>query len=317
MSSRSVRVFAPSRLHFGMLSIHRAGGRRFGGIGAMVDVPGLHIAVESARHLEVAGLLAERTRQIAERLAASGGETQCRIEVIQAPREHIGLGTGTQLSMAVAAGLNALAGRPPLDAIQLARCVGRGERSAVGLYGFVHGGVLFERGKADGEEISPLVARVELPSEWRFVLLCPRGVVGLSGDAERQAFASLPPAPEERAAKLDRLARESLLPAAERADFDGFSDALYEFGYLAGLSFAQEQGGPFAGRRLASLVALARRFARGVGQSSWGPTLFALCRDQQSAERFRQRILDATAGESLDTWISRANPCGARIEIQD
>ncbi len=317
MSSRAVQVFAPSRLHFGMLSVNRAGGRQFGGIGAMIEAPGLHLRLRRAERLEVAGLLAERTRRIVASLIAGGGGMRCRIEVMQAPREHTGLGTGTQLSMAVAAGLNALEGRPPLDAVQLAGCVGRGERSAVGLYGFVHGGLLLEGGKTAAEEVSPLVARAELPAAWRFVLVCPRDEVGLSGEAERQAFATLPAVPEERSRRLEYLAREILLPAAAQADFDAFSDALYEFGYLAGLSFAEKQGGPFAGERLAGLVALARRLGRrGVGQSSWGPTLFVLCADERSAVEFREQLIEASQDRYLETWISAANNRGARIEVE-
>lgn len=316
MSNRSVQVTAPSRLHFGMLSVNRAGRRQFGGIGAMVDTPGLSLSIRPAEHLTTAGLLAERTQKIAQLLGDGRGGPRCRIEVTQAPREHIGLGTGTQLSMAVAAGLNALTGQPPLDAVELARRVARGERSAVGLYGFIHGGLLLEGGKTQADEISPLVARVDIPPQWRFVLICPRGETGLSGDAERQAFSALPPVPDERSTTLERLARDVLFPAAQRADFDAFSEAIYRFGYLAGLSFARQQGGPFAGKRLTSLVAMIRRLGiHGVGQSSWGPTLFALCRDEAAAADFRDRLLHASGDQDLETWISRPANRGARIHV--
>ncbi|NUQ65286.1 MAG: hypothetical protein HUU20_22700 [Pirellulales bacterium] len=318
MSSRVIQVTAPSRLHFGILSVNRSGGRQFGGVGAMVELPGLQVSIRPAERLEISGLLVERTRRIAESLSRDGGGAHCRIEVTQAPPEHVGLGTGTQLSMAIAAALNALAGRPPLDAVRFARCAARGERSAIGLYGFLHGGVLFEAGKTETEEISPLVARAELPADWRFVLICPRGEFGLSGDAERRAFAALPPVPEHRSTTLERLAGDILLPAAARADFETFSEALYEFGYLAGLNFAQEQGGPFAGRRLESLVATARTLGvRGVGQSSWGPTLFALCPNSSTAAEFLKRFIEVSAGRDLQTWISRPNNSGAKIEAAE
>jgi beta-RFAP synthase len=317
MSQRVVEITAPSRLHFGMLSINRAGGRQFGGVGAMVEGPGLRMTMRRAARLETVGLLSQRTRQVARLLSGGKGEPQCRIEVLQAPREHVGLGTGTQLSMAIAAGFNALEGGPRLEPIELARRVGRGERSAVGLYGFVYGGLIFEAGKAAGEEISPLVARVELPSQWRFVLICPHEERGLSGEQERRAFAALPAVSDERLATLEGLAREKLVPAASRADFDGFSEALYEFGYLAGLSFASQQGGPFRGRRNSSLVALVRQLGvRGVGQSSWGPTLFALLPAGDSAGEFVRSVRRYADDEQLEFTISTPANSGASIESE-
>lgn len=316
MNRRVVHVTAPSRLHFGMLSINRTGGRQFGGAGAMIATPGLKMTIRVGDRFEVAGLLADRTERIVRLLGGDNGLPRCRIEILQAPREHVGLGTGTQLSMAVVAGLNCLVGAPPLDAAELARRVGRGERSAIGLYGFIRGGLLFERGKTSDEEISPLAGREDLPDDWRFVLICPRRLTGLYGEAERQAFAVLPPVPEVRCATLERLAHEQLLPAAARADFESFSEALYEFGYQAGLSFAARQGGPFAGQRLTSLVALVRKLGiRGVGQSSWGPTLFALCPSQSGAQELIARLVRSTDTEDLDLTISPPDNKGARIEI--
>jgi beta-RFAP synthase len=314
MSGGIVQVVAPSRLHFGMLSVNQSGRRQFGGLGAMVEIPGLHLRVRPAERLEVAGLLAKRVRQIAERLEGAGG-LKCHIEVIRAPREHIGLGTGTQLGMAIAAAVNALSGEPPLDAVELARRVGRGERSAIGVYGFAQGGLLFESGKMEDEAISPLVAREGLPEEWRFVLFCPHGKRGLSGDAERQAFAALPPVPLERSKMLERLARQVIIPAAREGNFADFSEGIYQFGYYAGMNFAHAQGGPFANRRLASLIGCAREMAvGGVGQSSWGPTLYAVCRNEAAANRFRDQLAQTPQGRNLEIWISRPNNTGARIE---
>src|SRR5580765_7782762 len=74
-----------------------------------------------------------------------------------------------------------LAGQTDLTHIELARRAGRGRRSAIGLHGFHEGGLLVEAGKRAPEEISPLVARVDFPDEWRFVLVRPRRATGVSG----------------------------------------------------------------------------------------------------------------------------------------
>ena len=104
MSPHVVRVRAPSRLHFGLLSFGVPGERQFGGVGVMVDAPGLTISLRPADRLSAAGPLAERALHFARQFAATGSGRQvrpasrrCHIEIESAPPEHVGLGTGTQL----------------------------------------------------------------------------------------------------------------------------------------------------------------------------------------------------------------------------
>jgi beta-ribofuranosylaminobenzene 5'-phosphate synthase len=316
MLASIVEIVAPSRLHFGMFSFGLPGTRQFGGVGAMVEQPGLRLRITSSDHFEAHGPLNRRVVAIAERVARAlklADPPGCRIEVIAAPPEHVGLGTGTQLALSVAAGLNALRGGPPLEPEALAALSGRAERSAIGTYGFIQGGLIVEPGKLPDERFSPLQARVELPSKWRFVLICPHGSRGLSGEAEQRAFRELPPVPR---ATTDRLLDEvsrALLPAARAGDFESFSESLYRFGYEAGQCFAARQAGAFASPRLAQWVRAIRQLGvRGVGQSSWGPTLFALVPSTAAAGDLIERF-----GEQLDSQdailVAEPNNSGAQI----
>ena len=124
----------------------------------------------------------------------------CLIEVLDIPRQHIGLGTGTQLALAVAAGMQRLyvdgSGESKQemsaeDAAALAQAAGRGLRSSVGVYGFGAGGIVLESGKLQGEVTAPLVSQIPMPESWRGVLFVRREAEGLHGDAERTAFAGL------------------------------------------------------------------------------------------------------------------------------
>ena len=166
--SLMIEVNAPSRLHFGLLSFGQLHGRQFGGVGAMIDQPGLRLQVSPAKRFEVAGRHAERMCAVAERMARKtlgGALPACRLEVAAAPPEHVGLGTGTQLALAVAAGILRVLWRRCLQATQLADLAGRGmASSAVGTYGFIHGGLLVDAGKTDREVLSPLKQRVNLPA---------------------------------------------------------------------------------------------------------------------------------------------------------
>ncbi len=293
-SLRSVTVAAPSRLHFGMFSFGQPGLRQFGGVGAMISTPGTRVSVRPADRFSVSGPHCERAHRFAMLVFAGLRQRglldidtvapRGLLQVEHAPREHVGLGLGTQLGLSIAAALCATYSSPPPSAVELARLIGRTARSAIGTHGFDLGGMLAEAGKRASDAISPLLARVELPAEWRFLLIVPRQATGLAGSDEQRAFSRLPAVP---LATTDRLLREAmlhLLPAALEAEFDAFSASLFRFGQLAGSCFASAQGGAYAGERTTAVVAQLRQMGlEGVGQTSWGPTVFGVCQSEQDA----------------------------------
>ncbi len=139
--------------------------------------------------------------------------------------------------------------------------------------------------------LAPLDAHVELPGDWRFVLVSRQGERGLAGEAEQRAFCELPPVPVAVTRELHREVENAMLPAARAGAFEAFSRSLYRFGYLAGTCFANRQGGPFAGATVARLVATVRELGvEGVGQSSWGPTVFAVVEDEEAATRLADTL---------------------------
>jgi beta-RFAP synthase len=239
------------------------------------------------------------------------------MQVVRAATQHAGLGTGTQLGLAVAAGLNAFTGVVTPSADQLAAQVGRGERSAIGTYGFLYGGLLVEAGKLPGETLSPLIARVELPAEWRFVLIQLPEAAGLSGPAEKAAFERLPAVSLKRTDELCRIALLDLLPAARREDFRAFSEALYTFGHAAGLCFAEMQAGAYATELVAKLVTALRDHGyTGVGQSSWGPTVFVLTADEQAAQELVDWVVDQSHFQGVKCEIAAVQNHGASVLVE-
>jgi beta-RFAP synthase len=326
MPRRVVSVRSPSRLHFGLLSFGSEG-RQFGGVGVMAERPGVELRITPAPHFETTGIHAGRVRAFAERwgefeaLSATSyrlSKTRmppCRIEVTASPPEHVGLGVGTQLGLSVAAGLAAFVDRPQRSPLDLAASVGRGKRSAVGTYGFAHGGLIVERGKLPDEPLAPLDFRAEVPPDWRFVLIRPRARSGLSGAAEQHAFDRLPPVPADVTQRLIEELRLELIPAISQGDFRRLSESLYRFGTTAGNCFAARQGGPFNGPELTQLVERIRSLGVvGVGQSSWGPTLFALLSDSQQAAAFTDE-LQRQSREPLDIVVTPPSNSGALVTV--
>jgi beta-RFAP synthase len=215
-----------------------------------------------------------------------------QVLVERCPAEHTGLGVGTQLGLAVAKALAVASGEGELPSTELAARAGRGERSAIGVHGFDRGGLIADAGKLPGEGASPLLAHVAVPEAWRVVLFTPPGATNWHGHHERQAFAT---ASGGDAEALRRLAERGIVPAAEHGDIDAFGEAVHEFNRKAGEPFAAAQGGSYASREIAELIAGVRKCGvRGVGQSSWGPTVFAVVGDADTALslvlRFKARV---------------------------
>jgi beta-ribofuranosylaminobenzene 5'-phosphate synthase len=316
MEYSPVHVRASSRLHFGLLSFGNAGWQ-YGGVGVMVSAPSLQLSIEPWHEFAVGGRNTTLVRRAASTWTRALGRAAlptCRIELHASPPRHAGLGSGTQTACAVVAGLNAYEGGPPLGPRDLEQLTGRGRRSAVGLYGFLVGGLIIEPGRAAHETLSPLLRRMAVPSAWRFVLLRPHGLCGLAGGREQQAFASLPPVDTRVRDRLIREIEQSMMPRLLAGDCDGFGESVYRYGRLAGESFAGVQGGPYHGPHLEALVRELRSLGvAGVGQSSWGPTLYCVVADQSAADRLVGELRTRHTPDALAIATTAADNHGAAV----
>ncbi len=313
---RVVHVTAPSRLHFGLWSLAGEQGRQFGGVGAMIDEPALELLLTEAAQFQVQGSGWERTLAYAQRWAKfhSHELPGCCIGILRVIPQHAGLGSGTQQGLAVAAALNAFCDLPGQSPQELALSVDRGLRSAVGTYGFAFGGMIVEQGKLEGEPISPLDCRIDLPEQWRFVLVRPKEISGLAGEDEAAAFDALPEVPRSLTDQLIAIVHDQLVPAAALADFDRFATSLYEYGSRSGELFAARQGGPFNGPAITALVEQILLLGySGVGQSSWGPTIFVATPSIDAAKRLVNSLRSCDRQRPLDLVIAAPNNCGAKI----
>jgi beta-RFAP synthase len=298
-----------------MLSFGHRDTAQFGGVGAMVEPPAVTVSIRPAKAFSAKGPLANRVGQFVGSVVRAWqlpAAPACEI-CVDAPPDHMGLGVGTQLGLAVAAGVRRFLGMGELPAEVLARSAGRGARSAVGTYGFQHGGLIVDAGKRPGQELGMLAHRTALPAAWRIVLIRSGDRQGLAGEREADAFRRLPPVPEKTSRELWRLAEDEMLPGVETADCGRFGEAVYQFGRLAGECFAPVQGGPFASPQIEQLVESIRRFGvPGVGQSSWGPTVFAFTAGDVQARTLLE-WLRASPNPYGDITIARPNNTGAQV----
>jgi beta-RFAP synthase len=316
----AIRIETPSRLHFGFLAMEPTRGRRFGGVGLMLEQPGVALVARRSRQNRVYGAVApailDRANQLIARLADGNcGLDRMRMDVRleRCPPLHTGLGTGTQLSLALARAIFELNDRPT-TINDLAKATGRGQRSGIGLHGFTHGGLIVDGGKRVDGCCAPLIARVEFPVEWPILLVRPAFDVGLHGELEQRVFAESWRDDEHELGALARVVWLGVLPAACERDYQAFGDAVFEYNHRVGERFAAIQGGPYAHAQISQIVAAVRRCGvPAVGQSSWGPTVFIIVQDADRAAWIARRLTQVSELCREQIVSTQADNHGARI----
>jgi len=311
-----VIVQAPARLHLGFLDLHGGLGRCFGSLGLTLEDVFARVAAESHPTMLAEGKEQARVQALLEALAAllpPGKGALVRVE--QAIPAHAGLGSGTQLALAVGTAVARLHGLA-LEPRDLARVLDRGARSGIGVGAFERGGFLVDGGRGAGDGPAPIVSRLPFPAAWRAVLVFDREASGLHGHAEITAFQHLPQFPADIAAHLCRLVLMQALPAMAEADLPRFGEAITTLQQTIGDYFAPAQGGRYASPRVAEMLALFE--SEGVaciGQSSWGPTGFAIVESEEQAEELT-RIAAGRAAPGLEFRVCAGRNHGADFRVE-
>jgi beta-ribofuranosylaminobenzene 5'-phosphate synthase len=311
---KGVRVTTAARLHLGFLDLNGDLGRRFGSIGLAINAFETSVELRDAARFETLGEERERGARLAIRIAEHLGlDTAKKLIILGAIPAHAGLGSGTQLALAIASAFRKFAGLP-LDATRDASLLDRGARSGIGAALFERGGLVVDAGRTPNTEIPPVVAHVTFPADWRVLLVLDSRIEGAHGEAEKRAFARLPHFPADLAGEICRRTLMQILPGAAEGDFVAFGKGVSRVQEIVGDHFAPVQGG---GRFISAAVGrvaerLASRGASGIGQSSWGPTGFAFARDPDHAQ-FLVREVRARRELGVELRICKARDRGAEI----
>ncbi len=216
--------------------------------------------------------------------------------------------------MAVAEGICRNLGIQVDSELLATRFAARGKRSAVGVHGYFQGGLIFEASSQVGP-LNKIQQRVELPGQWCVAILCPTTQdEAVHGVEEAERFAQLAPADAILKRELMRIACEDLMPSAAAGDFETWSSAIQRYNRASGMLFAPIQGGPYNGPKVDALIQwLIDRGVGGVGQSSWGPGVFAWFESPEHAEPIIRRLPDGVELIAL----GRAKNDGRVIEESD
>ena len=310
----SVTVILPARLHLGFLDLNGSLGRKFGSIGIAIDGPQTRIAMSRAKTQSISGPESERASVYLTRMQeALGMRAPIQLDILKVIPAHAGLGSGTQLALAVAAGVRQIANLPT-DPRNDAFLLERGARSGIGIGLFNGGGAVLDGGRKDNGKPPPVISRIPFPPGWRILLVFDHRAKGMNGSAETHAFAKLPAFPDVEAAHLCRLALMKAWPALIEEDIADFGSAIAEMQRRLGDHFAAAQGGRYSSAAVAEIAGILEAAgAHGCGQSSWGPTGFAFAASVREAEVLADAVRNRATVLGLTLQIVAGNNQGAVI----
>ena len=291
---RLLTLRAPGRLHLGFLDPAGTLGRRFGSLGLVIDGLATEVALSRAAVDEVVTVDAaaqaevERATRFLQLLREHTGlRAPLRLQLTRVLPPHAGFGSGTQLALAIGRAFAHWHGLT-LASATLAQWLARGLRSGIGIAGFDQGGLLLDGGPGPDGMPAPLLSRIAFPPPWRVIVVQDDRHRGLSGPQEKQAIATLPPLPQALAADICHQVLMRVLPGAASGEFALFAAGINRVQQLLGEHFAPAQGGAYTSAAVGHIVQAIDGAA--IGQSSWGPTGFAILPSQASAESAVQAL---------------------------
>lgn len=307
-----IQIKTPARLHLGQLDLSGSLGRKYGGLGVAIKKPNVNLEIYPEQGLVLEGTGAAGLQELAERFHSHFQlEPKVRLRVKSTIPAHVGLGSGTQMRLAVADGLAQFYGlNVPLD--ELAKIMSRGEsRSAIGFTAYKAGGFIVDGGLKEeylsslheGVAPPPVLLRYDFPEDWFAVISIPDKKGGLDEKTEARVFKKLSPMSDEDSGKICRLVLMKLLPSLLEHDARSFGDALTKIQKIIGRHFAPVQGGYFSSPVSAKLAQYClEEGALAASQSSWGPSIYAFVEGEEAANKLKDRMesaLESLGGGSV------------------
>ena len=298
-----IQVVTPSRLHITLIDLNGALGRIDGSVGLTLDYPSIKINAKRDAQLSVSG-----TTEFAERIknAASAVLTQydingVAIDVVQEYPNHVGLGSGTQVALAVGTAISELYDLN-LSPTTIAKLTGRGGTSGIGVAAYEFGGFLVDGGHKGKTEFlpssasgkfgpGPIIARHDFP-DWAIVLAIPN-LRGASDKREIDVFQKQCPLPLNEVQELCHVILMEMLPAVVEHDIESFGRSINRVQTI-GFKRRELELQPFC----AHLVQFMRENgAIGAGMSSFGPVVYGITEGKQLLKAVEGYLNDTIGGK--------------------
>ncbi len=298
-------VSSPSRLHFGIINPFRVmKDRAYMCIGLAIEQPRTVVEASFSENMSQDPEIMEVLRRLENVFDIDLSNVSVKV-LSKAPR-HVGLGSTTQLRLSIARAVLSLLNIDIQNIEYLAHILGRGEISGVGTYAHAYGGLVVDMGKRNLEEFPKLYMRLEFPRRWYIVIARGEGS-GPDEKHEHPLFAYS--CPVELVYEASFQVFSIIVPAVIERDFELFCKGLERLQLIVGKMFEKAQGGVFSGSSSELISSLKRLGLRGVGQSSWGPTVYGFTLSREHALKCVEELRDC----GFNAHVVRADNSGARI----
>ena len=296
-----IRVTTSSRIHLALIDLNASLGRVDGGIGISLKEPNICITAELSDSTVITGddILAERMKAA---VRAVYPDATPHIHIEEFYPSHSGLGSGTQAALAVGMAVNKLYNLK-LDVVEIGRRVGRGGTSGVGIAAFENGGFILDGGHnfSDKKAFSPssvsradpppILAQYEFP-DWDIVLAIP-DVKGASSKREVDIFNKICPVPLGEVQALSHIILMKMLPAVIEKDFKAFVDAISRIQHTG---FKKHEIIQQIGEVKKLMNIMSDVGGKGVGLSSFGPTIYAVTKTPDEVKKAAEEFLNQNIG---------------------
>lgn len=288
------------------------------GLGAALNNPNFVVSVEECRELKITGGFDEEILSVLNSLYAKFKISKnYRIRVHKSIPRHSGFGSTTQIMLAAAKCITEI-NEIFLDAPELAKIVGRGGTSGIGVEAFSRGGFIFDAGhrlKTEKEGFLPssvskapppkILLNYKIPDDWFFVCALPdKGKI--YGGREAGIFSEYCPVPSEEVDKICRIVLVKILPAAVEGDIENFGSGLKS---LQSLGFKKVELS-FQSEESKKLIDDLGNISYGAGLSSFGPCIYCVTKGKKHAKE----VSDFLDSRNILNYVSNINNKGAFIE---
>ncbi len=329
-----IRITAPSRIHLSLIDENGYTGRVDGGIGLMLDRPNVVLEASNSTnefqiechkyYRESIEVINEKASRIFKAFNISNKNFHFNLKRYYP--SHVGLGSKTQLSLAIATAIIKLK-EIDVPLAELTKLVKRGGTSGIGWRGFETGGFIIDGGHDFGigkekETFLPSSAsttanpaltlvRYPIPENWRFILVIPNIKKGAYGDEEISIFQKYAPILKEEVTEVSHQILMKMIPGILKNNLECFGEGLQR---IQNIGFKKVEIS-LQNQIVKNLIKFfEEKNIKAYGMSSFGPSVVAITESDEEVNALlkdTQIFINKVGGH---IYICKPNNCGAKIE---
>ncbi|MFX0047511.1 MAG: beta-ribofuranosylaminobenzene 5'-phosphate synthase [Candidatus Hermodarchaeota archaeon] len=333
-----IRITTPCRIHLSLIDENGYTGRVDGGFGLMLDRP--NVVFEATNHAEEFKIEAhkyyresievinEQASKIFKAFNISNKNFHFNLK--RYFPSHVGLGSKTQLSLAIAVAITKLKNIDDISLKELTRLVNRGGTSGIGWRGFEKGGFIVDAGHEFGKgkeketflpssaskDANPAltILRYPIPEHWRFVLVIPNVKKGAYGDEEISIFQSHAPIPKEEVNEVSHQILMKIVPGIIKNDLKCFGEGLKRIQNIGFKKIEISLQDEVVKNTLAFFEGYG---VKAFGMSSFGPSAIGIVESDDEANNLLKDVQLYLNGNGAHIYLCKPNNNGAKIEFVD